>query len=79
MVMQHSEVGSPSESRAAESTKEKANSSYILLSSHPAHQRLQLGGGGGCECMEGVGGAIKFTSQQLDKPRQSSGRKQIPI
>lgn len=44
LVMQHSDVRYPSESRA-ESTKEKASSGYILLSSHTAWSRLQLGWG----------------------------------
>lgn len=44
LVMQHSNVRYPSESRA-ESTKEKASSGYILLSSHTAWSRLQLGWG----------------------------------
>lgn len=45
LVMQHAGVCYPSESRA-ESTKEKASSGYILLSSHTAWSRLQLGWGG---------------------------------
>lgn len=44
LVMQHSNVRYPSESRAG-STKEKASSGYILLSSHTAWSRLQLGWG----------------------------------
>lgn len=44
LVMQHAGVCYPSESRA-ESTKEKASTGYILLASHTAWLRLQLGWG----------------------------------
>ncbi len=42
-----SEVCSPSENRADESSNEKANSGFISLSSHLHYSRLQLGWGGG--------------------------------